>query len=582
MYDLLFRQATIVDGTGALRYAGDLAVQGDAIAAMGRLNGAKAKRTIDAKGLALCPGFIDVHSHADLVVFRDNAAELFEPLLRQGITTFVGGNCGMGLAPIFDNPNRKYIDAYHEGFTSDNLRPLIKWSTLAEFMGYLDRRGVPANTALLAPHGVMRLAAVGARAGHANRDEIAQMSRWLEAAMEQGAFGLSTGLQYVPGNLSDTGELIDLARVTARYGGRFTCHLRSYSATLQKAVDELVLIGREAGLPVQLSHLFWVPDFNVPLNRAFRAVALAGSALYRRVKFPVPSDSAASKVLAQVAALRRSGDVQIAVDAMPTSTGFTHLIAFFPPWVFAQASDLNVLTNTLRDKKKRREIRRSIETGDTHAWPHDQENTWSMNFMKIMGYASISIMSVPSEQNRHLEGMNLVEIGKLWKMHPFDAACELLVQEGGKVLVFETLTHPGDDFVETSVRAPMGDPNTSIVTDAIMMGYGLPSHLFYDCYPKFLQRYVRETKVVTLEDGVRKCTSLPAESLGIKKRGALKPGNFADLALFDPEKIKTNATAKDPRRFPDGIKLVVVNGKIVVEGDKYHKATMAGRVLRRS
>ncbi|NLH49417.1 MAG: amidohydrolase family protein [Myxococcales bacterium] len=578
-FDILFQRATVVDGSGHLPYVADVAVQKDRIAAIGKLTGATAARVVDADGLVLCPGFIDIHSHGDLVLFRDAAPDLFEPLIRQGITTFVGGNCGLGMAPLPDTENNDFIDAFMYAFTADRLRPYIKWSSMAEFMNFLDRKGVPINAGLLAPHGILRLSAVGPATRHATRDEIGRMCRWLDQALGEGALGLSTGLQYFPGSQSDTGELVDLARVVSRHGACFTSHLRSYSATLDQAVQEAVTVSQEAEVPVQISHLFWLPDFGPALNAAFRALIQVTSKVYERVKFPVPSDSAASRVLHNIDRLRRAGKARVHVDAMPTSAGFTHLIAFFPPWAL-EGKNIDEILGRLRDKKARRRMLRDIEKGDTFAWPHDRNDTWSMNFFKIMGWGSVSVMSVPSEKNRHLEGKNLIEIGKMWKMHPFDAACELLLQENGRVLVFETLTYPGDDLMETSVVTSMKDPNVSIVTDSILMGFGRPSHLFYDCYPKFFQRYVRETKVISLEAGVRKCTGLSADSLGIERRGYLKPGYFADLVLFDLKTIRTHSTFQEPRRNPDGIHLVAINGKIVVDGDRYDRNALAGSVLR--
>jgi len=580
MYDLLFRHATIVDGSGKLPFVADLAVQDDRIAAIGNLGDASAKKTVPAEGLVLCPGFIDVHSHADLVLFREEVGDLFEPLIRQGITTFVGGNCGVGLAPLPESPHSDFIDAFHEAFLAENIRPRIRWRTMGELMSFLDAKGVPNNVALLAPHGILRIAAMGSDTRHARRDEVEQMCRWLEQALDEGALGLSTGLQYFPGNQSETGELLDLARVLARYDARFTSHLRSYSATLRQAVNEVATIGREAEVHVQISHLFWIPDFNPLLNKLFRGAAKVASAAYQRVKFPVPTDSVASEILENIGKMRESGEARIALDAMPTSAGFTHLLAFFPPWVLQVKNRQEILTR-LTDKKLRKKILRDIVKGATKAWPHDQNSTWSMNLFKIMGWAAVSVMSIPREKNKHLEGKNLVEIGKIWKMHPFDAACELLIQEEGRVLVFETLTYPGDDFIETSLYAPMTDPNTSIVTDSILMNFGRPSHLFYDCFPKFLQRYVRETGAVTLEEGIRKCTGLPAECLGLKGRGLLKTGYAADVVLFDPATVCTYATADDPRHHPGGINLVAINGKVVVEGHRYERNALAGRVLRR-
>jgi N-acyl-D-amino-acid deacylase len=580
MFDLIFENATIVDGSGKLRYTGDLAVTGEKIAALGRLSQAKAKRRIDATGRVLCPGFIDIHSHADTVVFRDNAADLFAPLLRQGITTFVGGNCGMGIAPVPKTPHDEFIDSYHEAFMAENIRDKLVWDDMAGFLEFLDGTGVPINTALLVPHGILRIGAVGPATRKATRDEIDLMASWLEQGMEQGAFGMSTGLQYFPGSQSDTGELLDLARVVARYDGRYTSHLRSYSATLDKAVAEAVTIGQEAGVHTQISHMFWIPDFGPLANKAFRAVAHAGSKLHKHVKFPVPADSVATAVLAGLEKLRQAGDARVSVDVMPTSAGFTHLLAFFPPWVLASKNKAEIIAK-LKDKGARRRMRRDIEKGDTRAWPHDGNDTWSMNFFKMMGWSSVSIMSVVSEKNRHLQGMNLVQIGKEWKMHPFDVACELLLQEDGKVLAFETLTHPGDEFVEASMLGPLVDPNTSIVTDSILMSFGLPSHLFYDCFPKFLGTYVRDKKAVSLEDGVRKCTGLSADSLGIERRGYLREGYFADLVMFDLDKVRSNSTFMDPRRNPDGIEMVVVNGQVVVDGETYYKDALAGHVLRK-
>ncbi len=578
MFDLLIRGAEIIDGTGKFRYQADLAVNGGKIAEIGQLPEAKARRVIDARGLYLMPGFIDVHSHADLIFHKEGAVGLVEPLIRQGITTFVGGNCGMGLAPV-PEPNRNFVHSYWEAFTADDVKAGVSWDSMGQFMDYLNGRGVPLNMALLVPHGILRLGAVGPKMGKAHPDQIRQMSRWLEEAMDDGAIGLSTGLQYFPGSQSDNLELIDLARVVSRRRGVFTSHLRSYSATLPQAINEVLQVAEEADVPVQISHLFWIPDQGPLINSLTHNVAKLGSAVYKHVQVPVPLDLAVRQLLGDIHRRRDAGRLRVGIDAMPTSAGFTHLIAFFPPWVLEGMSRENIVER-LADKKTRRRIRRDIEKGDTRAWPHDRDNTWSMNFFKIMGWSTAFIMSVPSEKNRHLEGKNLVEIGKMWKMHPIDAACELLIQEEGRVLVFETLTRPGDDFVERSLYASMADPHVSIVTDAILMGFGRPSHLFYDCYPKFFQKYVRDLGMVSWEAGVRKCTGLSADTLGLRGRGYLKRGYAADLVLLDPQTIGTTATFDNPRQYPTGIRLVAINGKIVVEEEKYHGDLLAGEVIQ--
>jgi len=577
MFDLLFVDATVVDGTGRPRYQADLGVQGDTITDIGNLKGAPAERTINAKGLALTPGFIDIHSHADIVPYGDRYESLMEPLLRQGITTFVGGNCGLGLAPV-PEPHREFIHTYWEAFSSRKLHEEIEWDDMAGFIDFLTRRGTALNIALLTPHAMLRIGAVGTETRHAHPDETAQMARWLEEALDQGSIGMSTGLQYFPGSQSHVTELIDLARVLSRKRGVFTSHLRSYSATLPQAIDEVALVGSEADVPIQISHLFWIPDYTPTLNKLMHHALVLGSEIHKRVKLPLPLDFAAAELLQKIHQRRESGEVSINIDAMPTSAGFTHLLAFFPPYIF-NSKNKEELIAKLRDKKMRKRIRRDIEKGDTKDWPHDGDTNWSMNFFKMMGWTTAFIMSVGSEKNRHLEGMNLVEIGKMWKMHPFDAAVELLLQEDGKVLVFETATYPGDDFVERSVYASISDPNVSIVTDSILMGYGRPSHLFYDCYPKFFQRYVRETGMVSLETGVRKCSGLSADSMGLPRRGYLKRNYFADLVLFDPDTIRTNSSFEKPDVYPDGIKMVVVNGQVVVDGNRYLGDKLAGAVV---
>ena len=204
-----------------------------------------------------------------------------------------------------------------------------------------------------------------------------------------------------------------------------------------------------------------------------------------------------------------------------------------------------------------------------------------MNFLKLMGWDGVFVMSVVSQKNKELEGKNFKEIGKAKGKHPFDAVCDLLLEEKGRVLAFETFTWPGDDFTERSMIASLKDPNSSIVTDTILLGYGRPSHLFFDCYPKFISRYIRDNKSVTLEEGIRKCTSLPAKQLGIEKRGIIREGNYADLVLFDFDNIETHSTFEKPDVFPSGIEYVVINGHIIIDSQGYHPDPKPGRVIRK-
>lgn len=576
MFDIVFEAATVVDGSGKLPYRADVGIKNDKIAAIGQLDDAKAKKRIYAKGKVLCPGFIDVHSHADVSVHLPDHPEILEPLIRQGITTFVGGNCGLALAPL-DSSNRKSIMDFLEGFTGRNQDAHIRWESFGEFMAHVDASHPVMNVAMLAPHGIMRIGEMGLTKRLATRDEVSNMQDMLRDCMEAGAMGMSTGLQYFPGSQSDTEELVKLADVLHEYDGVFTSHLRSYSNTLDLAINEVKAVSRHADVQAQISHLFWVPHIHPVIDSLTRKIVRLGAKIYERVPVPVPLDLAVAEKLNLLGREIDQG-LRMGVDGMPTSAGFTHLMAFFPPWVLE--NDMPRILKRLKDPATRKRIRRDIETGQS-IWPHRDNNTWSMNFFKLMGWKCAFIMSVGSEKNKHLEGKNLVDIANSMGKHAFDVACDLLLEEDGRVLVFETVTHPGDDFVERSLFATMRDPNVSIVTDTILLGFGRPSHLFYDCYPKFISKYIRDNHSVSLPEGIRKCTALPAAQLGIKKRGEIKEQNFADLVLFDLDVIGSNSTFENPDNFPSGIEKVLINGKIIVDENGYHPKPRPGMLIRK-
>lgn len=575
-FDIIFEYPLVVDGTGKLPFRADVGIKNGKIKAVGQLDDAKSAKRINAIGKVLCPGFIDVHSHTDLSIHLPEHPEILEPLIRQGITTFVGGNCGMALAPL-NGVYKKPIDDLIEGFTGRDQSDVIDWETFGGFMDTIEKRGVALNMAMLAPHGIMRINQMGLAKRLAEPDEVKGMSDLLRECMEAGALGMSTGLQYFPGSQSDTRELIELARVVKEYDGVYTSHLRSYSNTLGRALDEIKEVVRAADVHGQVSHLFWIPHVNDIIDPIVRKAAKLGSKIYEYIKLPIPLDSAVADMLGKIGKEIDDG-LRLGLDGMPTSAGFTHLLAFFPPWVLQDDLE-NVLTR-LADPAQRKRIREDIEKGES-TWPHRDDRTWSMNFFKLMGWDGAFVMAVVSEKNKKLEGLNFLQIGKMKNKHPFDAACDLLLEEKGRVLVFETVTHPGDDFVERSLFATMKDPNVSIVTDTILLGYGRPSHLFYDCFPKFISRYIRDFKSVSLQEGIRKCTSLPAAQLGIKKRGTIEEGYWADLVLFDLDKIETHSTFDKPEVFPSGVEYVTINGKAVLDPDGYHPEPKAGCVIRR-
>lgn len=574
MLSLLIKGGRIVDGSGKDSYVADVGIEGEKIVSIGSISEGESVEVIDARGKIVAPGFVDPHSHADLSLHKENAEELLKPLIMQGITTFVGGNCGMALSPILE-PGKESIFTYIEVFSSFNPEVEFKWSRTGEYFDFLEKKGLPLNSAILAPHGLLRLYGVGPHNRYATPEEVEKMATALEDCMEAGCIGLSTGLQYFPGSQSSTEELVELGKVLKKYDGIFTSHLRSYSNTLDLALEEVFTVARQNEIRAQVSHLFWVPDFGFwgPfLRRLVRFLA----SIYNWLPIPVPVERPISKAIDKIVNQRSQG-VNVSVDVMPTTTGFTHLLAFFPPW--ALEGDRVQVLNRLKDQETRKKILHSIEHGKM-VWPHTGPDSWTLNLFRLMGWECAHIMAVKSEKNKRYEGMNLVEIAEERGVHPFDAACDLLLEEEGHVLVFESIAEPDDPFTERTTYPSMSHPDVMVSTDSILMGFGMPSPLFYGCYPKFIRRYCKELKIVNLETAIRKCTGLPAEHFKIKNRGFIKEGYYADIVIFDFDKIDSKACFKSPSESPVGIEDVIINGNRVVKSGVFNKGLNAGKLLR--
>lgn len=576
-FSIVIEGANVHDGTGRTPYAADVGVIGDRIAAIGSLESATADRRVNARDLALCPGFIDAHSHADMTLVRPDHAPILEPLVRQGITTFVGGNCGVSMAPVFPG-HADEIFTFFDFFLGAPQEDKVHWRTFGEMLETCESQGTLLNAGFLAPHGILRMNAMGGRNETATPDDLRVLRRLLKDCMEAGALGMSTGLMYFPGLASDSHELTEMARVLHDYHGIFTSHLRSYNSdTMVQALDEVMGVCRSAEVPLEVSHLFCVPRLKFPLDRLARAAVNLGSRLYQSIPLPIPIDGLLASRMEKAFAAAARGE-PIGFDVMPTSAGFTHLLAFFPPWTLQ--GGIRAMLSRLADPVQRREVRRSIDEGDV-AWPHRGRDSWSMNVFKVMGWDAAFIMSVTLPHNKPLEGLSLQQIGDATGRHPFDVACDLLVEEQGRVLVFETATYPGDPFVERSVLAALENPHTSIVTDTILLGFGMPSHLFYDAFPRWLGTYARDRGVVSMAEGIRRATSLPADQFGIRDRGRIREGAFADIVVFDERRLTSRSTAQDPAHFPEGIHTVLINGHAVVDPEGFHPDPLPGRVLRR-
>jgi len=573
MYDLVIKNARVFDGSGKAAFYADVAVTGDRIVKIGNLGRVEAEEIVEAGGKALCPGFVDLHSHADMTIYRDDHVDVLKPLVMQGMTSFVGGNCGMGMAPL-GGRNKYAVKQYIEVFTARDLSSEnITWNNMGEFMDYLDKKGTLLNVGLLAPHSIMRLDALGLSSEIANEKDIDYMEGLLDECMEAGAVGLSVGLQYYPGSKSDSYELLRLGRIVGRHGGILAAHMRSYNETLPQAVDEIAEIAKRNSINAQLSHIMTVPKLNAFTRKALRGLIQA----YEKIPVKLPVDFEMRRIMDRVRNHEKDG-IKIGVDAMPTTVGFTHLFAFMPPW--ALEGDMPTVMKRIADPVIRRKIFKSIMSGK-NIWPHRIDEHYNMNYFKQLGFDAFRIMSVVSEENKALEGLTLVELGHKRHKHPFDAACDLLLEENGHVLVFGTFAEPGARMTEESLYAALFDPEVSITTDTILMGFGRASELFYGCYPGYFKRYVREKKMISWETAIRKMTALPASMMNLKDRGEIREGAFADMVLFDQDRIGSDATFFNPNVAPQGIERVYINGTLTVNRGEYVPGAVAGRVLRR-
>jgi N-acyl-D-aspartate/D-glutamate deacylase len=579
--DIILENARVVDGSGGRPYQADVGLHDGYIVAIGDLSKSEAGQRRDVIGRVVCPGFVDVHSHADLAFFRKDHDDVLTPLIEQGITTFVGGNCGMALAPV-TKENQDGIKTYLEVFTQMDFERDVQWNTMASYMDHMDKKGLLLNCAQLTPHGVLRISALGLSDKPADDEAIATMQRLLEESLEAGAFGLSTGLQYAPGLHSDTPELIEISKPLTAYDGLFTSHLRSYTSTcLNKAIDEVAQVADANNIRGQVSHIFSVPWAGPVLHpltlKVIKWLARHGETAVKWIPEAL-MDVEMNQILKKVTQVRQAG-IGMGMDILPTTTGFTHLLAFFPPW--SLTGDRQAVLERLQDKQIRKEMQKDIEQGQP-IWPHRDKNTWSLNLIRQMGWDSLIVMAVNSDKNKSLEGRRFTEIAEEQNKHPFDIMCDLLLEEDGQVLAFETMSDPDDAFTERYTFPCLKDPNTMIATDTILLGMGRPSYLFYGCYPKFINRYVYQKELMDLATAIAKCTAIPAEHFGIKHRGMVKEGNHADLLVIDPENFRTRACFTDPCHSAEGLNMVFINGVQVVENGKRINKNLPGKMLRKN
>ncbi len=536
-FDLLIRGGALVDGSGAPARPADLAVTGDRIAAIGDLAAVadgSAARVLEAGDRVVCPGFIDIHGHSDGSVLVDGALLSH---LAQGITTQVSGNCGDSLAPLTPRGREQ---------TDLSLRDLgdavpLDWT---DFEGYLARvAGTPLgpNVAFLVGHGTIRASILGSSDRGPQPDEQAAMVREVESALEAGAFGLSTGLIYAPGIHAAYPELAAVVEPVARRGALYASHIRNEAAGLFDALAEAVAVAWGEGVParLQVSHL--KAGAHVVWGQGQAALGFLEEA-------------------------RRMG-LDAAADQYPYTAAATTLATILPPELLAQEVEATVAA--LRDPAVRERIRADI------ASRHDG---WE-NVAGDPGWAAIRLTDAAG--HREWQGCSFVELAERQGRDPLEVACDLLADERLEVgIAIECMA---EEDVEAILQAPW----VAVCTDAAAarpdhprLGQGRPHPRAYGAFPRVLGRYVRERGVLSLERAVAKMTALPAERLGLRRRGQVREGWAADLVVLDPATVTDRATASDPHRLPAGIDAVVVNGALAMEGGR-ETGARPGRLLRR-
>jgi len=524
MFDLLIKNGKIVDGTGNPWFLGDVAVKDSKIERIGYIDSGLAPEVIDAKGLVVAPGFVDIHSHSDFVLPLDKHPQILEPFVHQGVTTIVTGNCGFSPAPV--NPETLELLKTQTSFLQgEELQ--WEWLDMKGYMDFMEQKGVAYNVVPLVSHGAIRVCVKGFEGGPAADSEKEEMARLAREAMEQGVFGLSCGLIYPPGVYSDTDELIAISRPLKDFGGVFTAHIRGEGPTLLRATEEIIRVGEQNGIAVQHSHLSAFGEEHWP--KIDHVLSLHDDA--------------------------RGRGVDITFDVVPYVAANSTLSAIFPSWSIEGG------VGRFIERLKNDEVRKSIK-------------------IKVAGWENTVIISVGSAANKHLEGKTIVEIAEATGKTPLDAAADLIVQERGQVMALY-FGVSGDLSGDEELRKIISNPRASINTDAILTGRGRPHPAAYGAFPKVLGYFSRDLGLFTLEDAVRKMTSMSLQRFGIKDRGLIREGCFADITIFDEATVGERGTYFDSAHFPDGIKHVIINGTPVLQ-DGVYNGKLCGSVLRKN
>ncbi len=527
---MIIRNGRIINGSGNPWVSGDIAIRGDRIAAIGNLANAPAKRVIDASGLVVAPGFIDMLGQSEYSLLIDNRSL---SKLSQGITSEITGE-GQSIAP----QDALTIAQAQPGLDQYHLK--IDWTTLSEYFARLEKGGTPINIGTYVGAAQIREAVIGDEDRAPTPQELDKMKALVAQAMQQGAFGVSTALIYPPGHYAKTEELIELAKVAGQYGGIYATHMRSEGQSEIAAINEALRIGREGHLPVEIFHL-----------------KVIGKSRWGSMP----------KIVAMIQAARDAGQ-DVSADMYPYTAGGTALASSLPPWVADGGTEK--LLARLKDPATRAKIKREMAT---------EHPNWENLYLASGGASGILVSGVVNPDLKKYNGQTLAKIATTEKKGPLDALMDLVIADKGLSGAIYFIAGEND------LRYGLKQPWTSIGLDASELSLDGPlfepqSHpRAFGSMPRFLGHYVRDEHLLPLEQAIRKITSLPAQRERLRDRGLLKQGYFADITIFDPATIKDNATYEKSTLLSQGVKYVFVNGQLEYENG-HLTAAKAGRVLR--
>lgn len=528
MLDVIFRNGRIFDGSGENSYVADIGVLGDTIHSIGDLSNVEAQECFDVTGLAVTPGFIDLHTHSDFTLVADGRAQ---SQVHQGVTTEVVGQCGISCAPAC---NDAAIQKMAFGF-AEGCHPL-GWRSFSDYLDVLEATALGVNVLAFVGHGAVHQAVLGDALRAAAEDEVGRMTFLVEEALDQGAAGFSTGLEYWPGSLSTPDQLVPLCEAVASRGKLYATHVRNRDSHYDLGFTEALATARLSKARLQISHI--QPKYGAPDYAMEHTLEMVEHAKWH--------------------------DVDVAFDVIPHDWNHTRVLAILPKWALEGGTE--AILKRLSDPAARQRIRSNRQP----MWLMVRDACWS------------DIVLLDADENKDLIGANFEEIGKIRGVDPYDAVFDILIEEAENMSRLLWTSHA---FRESDIDLCLSQRECAVISDTAALANDgiLKDHIGslsgYGWAARFLQRYVHDRRILSLADGIRRLTQLPAERLGLKDRGTLKIGKMADICVFDPTEIASHCTVTQPRKYATGMCHVVVNGEMAFRKGR-RTDNNSGRVIR--